>query len=105
MFVCCARQLFALTSYELRRMQDRVLLLIKSAQERVASFLLEMADRAAAGNVVELPMSRALLTLAHTRARARGARESGPRFGPRRRRFIFGEFVLLGSPGAVAAAL
>ena len=53
-----ARQLFALTSYELRRMQDRVLLLIKSAQERVASFLLEMADRAAAGNVVELPMSR-----------------------------------------------
>ena len=47
----------------------------------------------------------ALLTLAHTRARARGARESGPRFGPRRRRFIFGEFVLLGSPAAVAAAL
>ena len=39
-------------------MQDRVLLLIKSAQERVAGFLLEMADRAAAGNVVELPMSR-----------------------------------------------
>jgi CRP/FNR family transcriptional regulator, nitrogen fixation regulation protein len=56
--VAVARQLFALTSRELRRMQDRVLLLIKSAQERVASFLLEMADRAAAGNVVELPMSR-----------------------------------------------
>ncbi|HMK69948.1 MAG TPA: helix-turn-helix domain-containing protein [Xanthobacteraceae bacterium] len=53
-----ARELFALTSRELRRMQDRVLLLIKSAQERVASFLLEMADRAAGGNVVELPMSR-----------------------------------------------
>ncbi len=53
-----ARQLFALTSRELRRMQDRILLLFKSAQERVASFLLEMADRAAAGNVVELPMSR-----------------------------------------------
>jgi len=38
--------------------QDRVLLLVKSAQERVASFLLEMAERACAGNVVELPMSR-----------------------------------------------
>jgi CRP-like cAMP-binding protein len=53
-----ARELFDLSSRELRRMQNRVLLLIKSAQERVASFLLEMAERAAAGNVVELPMSR-----------------------------------------------
>ena len=39
-------------------MQDRVLLLVKSAQERVAGFLLEMAERASAGNTVELPMSR-----------------------------------------------
>jgi CRP/FNR family transcriptional regulator, nitrogen fixation regulation protein len=53
-----ARQLFALTSRELRRMQDRILLLIKSAQERVASFLLEMAARLPAGNAIELPMSR-----------------------------------------------
>jgi CRP-like cAMP-binding protein len=53
-----ARELFDFSSRELRRMQNRVLLLIKSAQERVASFLLEMAERAAAGNVVELPMSR-----------------------------------------------
>ena len=53
-----ARELFALTGRELRRVQDRILLLVKSAQERVASFLLEMADRAATGNVVELPMSR-----------------------------------------------
>jgi CRP/FNR family transcriptional regulator, nitrogen fixation regulation protein len=52
------RELFDLTSRELRRMQNRILLLVKSAQERVASFLLEMAERAAAGNVVELPMSR-----------------------------------------------
>jgi len=52
------RELFNLTSRELRRMQDRILLLIKSAQERVASFLLEMAERACAGNTVELPMSR-----------------------------------------------
>ena len=52
------RELFALTGRELRRVQERVLLLVKSAQERVASFLLEMAERAAGGNIVELPMSR-----------------------------------------------
>jgi CRP/FNR family transcriptional regulator, nitrogen fixation regulation protein len=52
------KQLFQLTSGELRRMQDRILLLVKSAQERVASFLLEMAERACANNIVELPMSR-----------------------------------------------
>jgi len=52
-----ARQLFALTGHELRRVQDRILLLIKCARERVASFLLEMAERAS-GNIIELPMSR-----------------------------------------------
>ena len=52
------RELFALTGRELRRVQDRVLLLVKSAQERVAGFLLEMAERASGGNTVELPMSR-----------------------------------------------
>jgi CRP/FNR family nitrogen fixation transcriptional regulator len=52
------RELFAVTGRELRRVQDRVLLLVKSAQERVAGFLLEMAERACAGNIVELPMSR-----------------------------------------------
>jgi CRP/FNR family nitrogen fixation transcriptional regulator len=52
-----AQQLFALTGRELRRFQDRILLLIKSARERVASFLLEMAERAS-GNIIELPMSR-----------------------------------------------
>jgi CRP/FNR family transcriptional regulator, nitrogen fixation regulation protein len=51
-------ELFALTGRELRRVQDRMLLLVKSAQERVASFLLEMAERAGAGNIIELPMSR-----------------------------------------------
>jgi len=42
----------------LQRVQERILLLIKSAQERVASFLLEMAKRVSAGNSIELPMSR-----------------------------------------------
>lgn len=53
-----ARELFGLTGRELRRVQDRLLLLVKSAQERVAGFLLEMAERACTGNIVELPMSR-----------------------------------------------
>jgi CRP-like cAMP-binding protein len=35
-----------------------VLLLVRSAQERVASFLLEMADRTASVGSVELPMPR-----------------------------------------------
>ena len=43
---------------ELRRVQEHILLLIKSAQERVAAFLLEMEQRVCAGNAVELPMSR-----------------------------------------------
>lgn len=53
-----AQQLFALTGRELHRVQDRILLLIKSAHERVASFLLEMAERAAQKNTIDLPMSR-----------------------------------------------
>ncbi len=53
-----AQELFALTGYEAQRMQERVLLLIKTAQERVAGFLLEMAERVPVGNAIELPMSR-----------------------------------------------
>ena len=53
-----ARQLWALTGRELQRVQDHILLLIKTAQERVAAFLLEMADRIKSKNEVELPMSR-----------------------------------------------
>jgi CRP/FNR family transcriptional regulator, nitrogen fixation regulation protein len=53
-----ARELFALTGCEVQRMQERVLLLIKTAQERVVGFLLEMAERVPAGNAIELPMSR-----------------------------------------------
>jgi CRP-like cAMP-binding protein len=53
-----ARQLWQMTSRELRRVQDHILLLVKTAQERVAAFLLEMAERVPASNHVELPMSR-----------------------------------------------
>jgi CRP/FNR family nitrogen fixation transcriptional regulator len=53
-----ARQMWKITARELRRVQEHVLLLVKSAQERVATFLLEMANRAANGAAVELAMSR-----------------------------------------------
>jgi CRP-like cAMP-binding protein len=53
-----ARQLWALTGRELSRVQDHILLLIKTAQERVVGFLLEMAERASNDGAVELPMSR-----------------------------------------------
>jgi CRP/FNR family transcriptional regulator, nitrogen fixation regulation protein len=52
-----AQQLFSMTGLELRRVQNRILLLIKNAQERVAGFLLEMAQRAAS-DVIDLSMSR-----------------------------------------------
>ena len=53
-----ARQLWEATAQELRRFQEHMLLLIKSAEERVAGFLVEMAHRAAKTVSVELPMSR-----------------------------------------------
>src|SRR5262245_2770893 len=53
-----ASQLWSLTSRELKHAQNQALLLIQSAQERVAGFLLEMADRAPAGDEIELPMPR-----------------------------------------------
>jgi CRP/FNR family nitrogen fixation transcriptional regulator len=52
-----ARQMWTLTGRELQRAQNHILLLIKTAQERVASFLLEMAERMQ-GNEVALPMGR-----------------------------------------------
>jgi CRP/FNR family transcriptional regulator, nitrogen fixation regulation protein len=52
------RQLWMLTAHELQRVQEHSLALIKSAEERVAGFLLEMAGRNSAGAAVELPMSR-----------------------------------------------
>ena len=53
-----ARELWAATGRELHNVQGHVLLLIKSAQERVAGFLLELAARTASIGFVELPMSR-----------------------------------------------
>src|SRR5262245_18843202 len=53
-----ARELWTLTCRELARVQEHVLLLVKTARERVVGFLLEMAARRPAGDTVELPMSR-----------------------------------------------
>jgi CRP/FNR family nitrogen fixation transcriptional regulator len=53
-----AFQLWMLTGRELRRLQDHLLLLIKNAAERVAAFLLALAERSSTGNSIDLPMSR-----------------------------------------------
>jgi CRP/FNR family transcriptional regulator, nitrogen fixation regulation protein len=53
-----ARQMWTLAGNELARVQDHILLLVKTAQERVVGFLLEMSDRTPDHDTVELPMSR-----------------------------------------------
>ena len=53
-----AHLLWTLTAQELQRVQEHMLLLIRSAQERVACFLLEMAERMVQADVIDLPMSR-----------------------------------------------
>lgn len=52
------RQLWSMMGQELKRVQDHILVLIKTAKERVVSFLLEMAERHPNGNDIVLPMSR-----------------------------------------------
>jgi CRP-like cAMP-binding protein len=53
-----ASRLLSLMVTELNRSRCHGLLLVKRAQERLAAFLLEMADRLADNGAVELPMSR-----------------------------------------------
>lgn len=53
-----ACQLWTLTARELRRVQNHTMLLVKTARERVVSFLLEMAERGPTDEPVTLPMSR-----------------------------------------------
>jgi CRP/FNR family transcriptional regulator, nitrogen fixation regulation protein len=53
-----ARQLWTITGRELRRAQEHLLTLIKTAEERVAGFLLQMAERTPERSQIELPMSR-----------------------------------------------
>ncbi len=53
-----ARYLWSITAAELKRSQNHALLLIKTAKERIAAFLLDMAERLAGKGFVELPMSR-----------------------------------------------
>jgi CRP/FNR family nitrogen fixation transcriptional regulator len=53
-----ARALWGCTARELHRVQEHMLMLVKSAQQRVACFLLEMSKRLAATDALDLPMSR-----------------------------------------------
>jgi CRP/FNR family transcriptional regulator, nitrogen fixation regulation protein len=53
-----ARELWTFTARELHRVQEHMLLLVKSAQQRVACFLLEMSERLSVSDALDLPMSR-----------------------------------------------
>ena len=53
-----ARQLWVLTSRELERTRNHIMLMVESAEQRVAAFLIEMADRLCRGNGIDLPMGR-----------------------------------------------
>jgi CRP/FNR family nitrogen fixation transcriptional regulator len=52
------RRLWMISAKELQRAQEHMMLLVKTAQERVVCFLLEMAARTPGANEIDLPMSR-----------------------------------------------
>jgi CRP/FNR family nitrogen fixation transcriptional regulator len=51
-------QLLALTALELRRTQRHVMLLLKTARERVGQFILDLAERQNSKREVDMPMTR-----------------------------------------------
>jgi CRP/FNR family transcriptional regulator, nitrogen fixation regulation protein len=53
-----ARELWAFTARELHRVREHMMLMVKSAHQRVACFLLEMSERLSDGEAIKLPMSR-----------------------------------------------
>ncbi|MGB8827230.1 MAG: helix-turn-helix domain-containing protein [Pseudolabrys sp.] len=53
-----ARQLCAVTVTELQRAQNHVMLLVRTARQRVTGFLLEMSKRSGDSDEINLPMSR-----------------------------------------------
>ena len=53
-----ARELWLHFAIELEETREHMMLLMKTAQERVAVFLLQMAKRSVSGPQIELPMSR-----------------------------------------------
>ena len=53
-----AREFWTMTAGELQRAQQHIMLLVKSAQKRVAGFLLEMSRRGQGGDEIDLPMPR-----------------------------------------------
>jgi CRP/FNR family nitrogen fixation transcriptional regulator len=53
-----ARQLLLVSTREMARLHRHALMLGQTAEERLCSFLLEMAERISVGGLIELPMSR-----------------------------------------------
>jgi len=53
-----ARSLWTLTATQLKRAHEHSMLLIKTAQERLVAFLLDIAQRLSTKNELDLPMSR-----------------------------------------------